>query len=88
MDKRRKKGFNLPFWKKEKPRAKLTQLTYDRQAKKPVIRASICTGEQVAGFKDLKTGRFEEIMLIRNGKDLEDFKAAYGIADHEISKEW
>ena len=75
----------MPFWKKEKPHG---QLAYDRQTQKPVIRASICTGERVAGFKDLKTGRFEEIMLIRDGKDLEDFKITYGIADHEISKEW
>ena len=31
---------------------------------KPVIRASICTGEEVAGFKDIRTGKIEEIMLI------------------------
>ena len=24
---------------------------------KPVIRASICTGEEVAGFKDIRTGK-------------------------------
>lgn len=43
--------------------------SYDHENKKPIIRASICTGEQVAGFKDLHTGAFEEIMLIRNGTD-------------------
>lgn len=37
---------------------------YDREHLKPVIRASICTGEQVAGFKDLRTGKIEEVMLI------------------------
>ena len=40
--------------------------TYDRETQAPVIHASICTGEKVAGFRDLRTGRFTEIMLIRN----------------------
>lgn len=31
--------------------------TYDREHMKPVIRASICTGEEVAGFKDIRTGK-------------------------------
>ena len=34
--------------------------TYDHESKKPVIRASICTGEQVAGFKDIHTGLYEK----------------------------
>ena len=45
--------------------------TYDREHMKPVIRASICTGEEVAGFKDIRTGKIEEIMLIRSPEDLE-----------------
>ena len=44
------------------------------EGKTPAIRVSICTGEQVAGFKNLSTGKFEEITLIRDRKDLEDFK--------------
>jgi len=44
-----------------------------------MIRASICTGEQVAGFKNLETGAFEEIMLIRDSADLAEFKRRYGI---------
>ena len=62
------------FFKKKK-----IQGSYDHESKKPVIRASICTGEQVAGFKDLHTGTFEEIMLIRNAEDLAMFKERYGI---------
>ena len=31
--------------------------TYDKENKKPVIKASICNGEQVAGFKDIHTGK-------------------------------
>ena len=29
--------------------------TYDKENKKPVIKASICNGEQVAGFKNIHT---------------------------------
>ncbi len=61
---------------------------YDKENLRPVIRASICTGEQVAGFKDINTGKFMEIMLIRDHKDLYEFKEMYGIKDEEISKEW
>ena len=48
---------------------------------KPVIRASICTGEEVAGFKDIRTGKIEEIMLIRSPEDLEKFKEIYEITE-------
>lgn len=51
------------------------------------IKSSICNGEQVAGFKDLHTGKFEEIMLIRNAADLEKFKVMYDI-QKEIEKEY
>ena len=54
-------------------------LSYDAENKKPVIKASICNGEQVAGFKNLRTGAFEEIKLIRNAEDLAEFKKQYGI---------
>lgn len=54
---------------------------FDLTNKQAVIRASICNGEQVAGFKDRTTGKFEEVMLIRNEKDLEKFKKEYGIQD-------
>lgn len=62
-------------------------LTYDKENKKPVIRCSICTGEQVVGFKDIHTGKFEEIMLIKNENDLRIFKKRYGL-EEEIQKEY
>ena len=68
------------FAKKEKK-----QMTYDAVNKKPVIKASICNGEQVAGFRDIRTGEFEEVMLIRGPGDLELFKEQYGISG-EIEK--
>ena len=66
---------------------KIVKKTYDREHMKPVIRASICTGEEVAGFKDIRTGKIEEIMLIRSPEDLEKFKAIYEITE-KIAKEY
>lgn len=66
---------------------KISAQTYDKSRQKPVIKASICNGEQIAGFKDLHTGKIEEVMLIKNPADLERFKKMYGIED-EIGKEY
>lgn len=66
---------------------KAVVLPYDRENKKPVIKTSICNGEQVAGFKDIHTGKIEEIMLIQNQRDLDKFKEMYGI-NEEIAKEY
>ncbi len=65
---------------------KLVKKVYDSTKQKPVLHCSICTGEQVAGFKNLETGKFEEVMLIRSDQDLRYFKEMYGIT--EISKEY
>lgn len=59
---------------------------YDRENWKPVLRCSICNGEQVAGFKNLHTGAFREEMLIRNDRELAAFKSRYGI--EEVEKEY
>lgn len=69
------------FRKKEKQTK-----TYDRDKQIPVVRCSICTGEKVAGFKDVHTGKFEDIMLIRNDRDMEAFKKTYSVA--EVKKEY
>ena len=61
--------------------------SYDMENKKPVIKASICNGEQVAGFRDIHTGKIEEVMLIKSPADLEKFKVIYGIKE-EITKEY
>lgn len=59
--------------------------TYDRNTRRPVLRCSICTGEQVAGFQDIASGKFEEVMLIRGEDDLAEFRERYGI-EEEIGK--
>ncbi|MCI6066571.1 aspartate dehydrogenase [bacterium] len=68
-------------------RKKTVTQTYNKENKNPVIKASICNGEQVAGFKDIHTGKIEEVMLIKNQTDLDAFKKMYGI-DGEIEKEY
>lgn len=67
------------------PKKKHITDTYDKENQIPVIRASICTGEQVAGFKDIHLGKFQEVMLIKNTKDLDMIKQRYGITE-EIEK--
>ena len=66
---------------------KSVRKSYDKENMRPVIRANICTGEQIAGFKDIQTGKMEEIMLIKCPQDLEYFKSIYGITE-EIPKEY
>lgn len=63
-------------------------ISYDKNEKKPIIRASICNGEKVAGFKNLKTGEFEEVMLIKTDHDLDTFMELYDISVAEIATEW
>lgn len=77
-----KEGAQVGLFKK-----KTVIKTYDKENKKPVIKASICNGEQVVGFKDIHTGKIEEVMLIKSQADLDEFKKMYGI-DGKIEKEY
>lgn len=67
-------------------RKQVQRLPYDPAAQKPVIRVSICTGEQVGGLRDLRTGKFTDLMLIRDDADLREFQAMVGMSD--IEKEY
>ena len=68
-------------------RKKKDQIAYDSQKKRPVIKCSICTGEQVAGFQDIHNATFEDVMLIRGKEDMKAFREKYGIPqDAEIPK--
>ena len=60
---------------------------YDKENKRPILKCSICNGEKVAGFKDIRTGKFQEIMFIKSEKDLELFKMQYNI-NGDIPKEY
>ena len=65
-------------------RKEIPIVTYNPKLQKAVIRCSICTGEQVAGFQDIHTGKFEEVMLIQGQEDLKNFKSKYGV--DEVTK--
>ena len=66
-----------------KRKSRRTVLEYDKENLKPVLRCSICTGEQVAGFQNVHTGKFQEVMHIRNASDLQEFLDSYGLQDIE-----
>ena len=61
--------------------------SYNKEIEKPVIHASICNGEQVAGFKNIQTGKFTEIMFIKSNADIEQFRQMYGITE-DIQKSY
>lgn len=63
-----------PFKKKKTQAAEV----FDPAFYTPVIRASVCTGEKVAGFRG-QNGKLHEIKLIRNEKDLDTFCEQYGV---------
>ncbi len=57
---------------------------YNPSSMYPVIRASICTGEQTAGFVNRETGSFTSVMLITSPADRKEFCRIFGINDNEI----
>ena len=59
---------------------------FDKEDFRGVLRCSICTGEQVAGFKNIHTGEFHDVMLIKGEADLAEFKRIYGV--DVITKEY
>ena len=70
------------FGRKKEPK----KLAFDPEKQKPVLRCSICNGEQVAGFKEKSTGKFQEVMLIADKEDLDTFCKMYGV--DEVKKEY
>ena len=52
---------------------------YGPEKQVPVLKCSICTGERIAGFKDIETGLITEVMVIRSDDDLRYFRKHYGI---------
>lgn len=67
-------------------RKKAEKQDYDRENLRPVLKCSICNGEQVAGFKDIRTGKFQEVRMIRNARELDEFKEMYGLT--EVPREY
>ena len=63
----------MPLFKKKQP-----TLKYDPQTQQPAVRKSICTGEMTAGFIDLRTGKFKDLMRVDGREGLEAFKREVG----------
>jgi hypothetical protein len=55
--------------------------TYDKENLVPILHSSICTGETTAGFKNIHSGAYQEVMLITSADDLKEFKKTYGITE-------
>lgn len=60
------------------------KIPYDPSAERPVIKASICTGEQVAGFETLSGSHFRAHGLITNEEERRDFCRRCGIKETEL----
>ncbi len=71
------------FGKRKSP---IPAIAYNPETHIPILKCSICTGEQVAGFKDKATGHFTEVMLIRTPQELEKFKKIYNLQN--VAKEY
>ena len=52
----------------------------------PVLRCSICTGEQVLCVKERDSNKLRELMLIKSPAQLEGFCEANGINPDDIEK--
>ncbi|MCM1257274.1 MAG: aspartate dehydrogenase [Roseburia sp.] len=74
------------LFKKGKKTKRAEKKSFDRERQKPVLKCSICNGEQVAGFKDIDSGKFHEVAFIRNDRELKIFMEDYGI--DSITKEY
>ena len=69
------------FRKKKTEYPKMPEGDYE-----PVIRCSICTGEQTLCARDKSTGKLHELMLIRDPAELEGFCRENGIQPESIEK--
>ena len=67
-----------------KKRPAPNKIIYNPSAMSPAIRASICTGEQTAGFISRETGAFTGVMLINSPEDRKRFCKEFGIKDTDI----
>lgn len=67
---------------------KTTVTPYNPKFQRPVLRTRIANGERMAGFLDLRTGKFKEAMLIANEDDLQEFMRRYQVKSRNDIKEY
>ncbi len=63
-------------FKKKKP---IDIYRYNKETEVPAVKSSICTGEKTAGFLEVNTGKYRDIMLVESDADIEAFKSACGV---------
>ena len=56
-------------------------IRFDPETQEPVVRRSICTGEMTVGLLDRRSGRFSELMLVRNQQELKEVCRQLGVED-------
>ena len=56
-------------------------IRFDPEPQEPVVRRSICTGEMTVGLLDRRSGRFSELMLVRNQQELKEVCRQLGVED-------
>lgn len=59
---------------------------YPPEQYEPLLKCSICTGEQVACLRDRATGKLREVTLVRDQADLEAFARACRAEPGEIKR--
>ena len=64
----------------------ISDIRGQREGGEPVLRCSICTGEQGLCIREAGSGRLKEIMLIRGLGELEEGCRANGIAPDKVPK--
>ncbi|MBR5093497.1 MAG: aspartate dehydrogenase [Oscillospiraceae bacterium] len=50
----------------------------------PLLRKSICTGEETGCVREKATGKIREVQLIRDRRDLEEFCRACGARPEDL----
>ena len=72
----------MSLFKSKKPE----KIDYDKSEKQPAVKSSICTGEMVAGFVDIKTQKFNDFMLVKNEAEVAVFCERCGIDESELKR--
>lgn len=58
---------------------KIAKIEYNKETEVPAVKSSICTGEKTAGFLEVNTGKYRDVMLIKSDADIDLFKKACGV---------
>lgn len=57
----------------------IRKIDYNKETEVPAVKSSICTGEKTAGFLEVNTGKYRDVMLVKSDADIDLFKKACGV---------